>query len=703
MTPRADWLPDVPGLAGLAVVIALLAAYSALDVAKRVQAERTTQRGRWLLAASIGFGTGLWAVSIISASALTAGVSPGYRAAIAAAGWAVAVGTSVAGFGWTAGKVVTLPRALCGAAVVASGIVATQALMLMALAIEPGLEFSLPGLAIALTLALAGTAPAFALFHNVLHFRQAGGRWQPLAATGIAVSILASQHLLFGAASLRQASVNAVDSTVLAATLTIGAAVASLALLMMLLVWSLLESQMRESLRLTKIELQRQAFIDPLTKLANRQMFETALARTVKRVDESGGRLALLLIDLDGFKPINETYGHRSGDRVLRELAVRLRALGQAPETVARLGADEFLLLMDADPTGEDASRLAARVLRDLSQPCKVGSREAAVTCSIGIALYPEHGAMSTLIAHADAAMRSAKATGGATYCFFEARMISGAREQVELLRDLRRALAQGELELYYQPKIHAPSGEITGVEALMRWHHPQRGMISPTIFIPIAERFGLINGLGDWMIDEACRQARAWREEGLRMRVAVNLSVYQLRQADLAERISQALKRHHINPKLLTCEITESVAMEDAQTTKRVFEDLALVGVHISIDDFGTGYSSLSYLRKLPAEELKIDRSFVLDLETSADARAVVDAVVKLAQALGLKVVAEGVETEAQGRILASLGCDELQGFLYARPMSARALSLWASDVEEARPIEFRPSLFGETLMHEL
>ena len=276
--------------------------------------------------------------------------------------------------------------------------------------------------------------------------------------------------------------------------------------------------------------------------------------------------------------------------------------------------------------------------------------------------------------------------------------MVSGAREQFDLLRDLRRALVEGQLHLLYQPKVHAPSGEITGAEALIRWQHPQRGLVAPAVFIPIAERFGLIGAIGNWLIDEACRQAGQWRDEGLRMRVAINLSAHQLRHADLADRIDAALKRHRINPQLLTCEITESVAMEDASNAIRMVEKLGAMGVNISIDDFGTGYSSLAYLRKLRAGELKIDRSFVMDLETSADARAVVDAVVKLAQALGLKVVAEGVETEAQHAILRAFGCHELQGFLFARPMSALALSAWAMDDEGTRSLEFRDSLYKAT-----
>jgi EAL domain-containing protein (putative c-di-GMP-specific phosphodiesterase class I) len=316
--------------------------------------------------------------------------------------------------------------------------------------------------------------------------------------------------------------------------------------------------------------------------------------------------------------------------------------------------------------------------------------------------MYPEHGAMSTLIGHAEAAMRTAKSAGGASHAFFEARMINGSRDQAELLRDLRAALERGQLELYYQPKIHAPSGEITGAEALMRWHHPQRGMVSPGVFIPIAERYGLIGALGLWVIDEACRQVRAWRDSGLRMRVAINLSVHQLRQPDLAERIGAALQRHQINPDLITCEITESSAMEDTDVTMRVLGQLATLGVHISIDDFGTGHSSLSYLRKLPAHELKIDRSFVLDLETSDDARKVASAVINLAKALNLQVVAEGVETEGQNRILRELGCDQLQGYLFAKPMSAKALVVWAMDDVGPRTIGFRASLFKETLAAE-
>jgi EAL domain-containing protein (putative c-di-GMP-specific phosphodiesterase class I) len=253
-------------------------------------------------------------------------------------------------------------------------------------------------------------------------------------------------------------------------------------------------------------------------------------------------------------------------------------------------------------------------------------------------------------------------------------------------------------MELFYQPKIDARSGQVTGAEALLRWKHPTRGMVPPSTFIPLAERYGLMRGLGQWVIEDACRQAQRWREHGLRMRVAINLSALQMRQNDIVELIVQSLERYRVQPSLLTCEITESVAMEDTKATQQTFKRLGKAGVHLSIDDFGTGYSSLSYLRRLPAEELKIDRSFVMDIESSTDARSVVDAVVKLAHALGLRVVAEGVENTRQQEILRELGCDEMQGYMFAKPMSARALLLWAIDDRNVTATAFRESLFGDT-----
>ena len=258
----------------------------------------------------------------------------------------------------------------------------------------------------------------------------------------------------------------------------------------------------------------------------------------------------------------------------------------------------------------------------------------------------------------------------------------------------MRQAIQRQEISLHYQPKIDGRTGEIIGVEALLRWTHPVRGMVSPVIFISLAERFGIIQALGNWVIEEACRQLAEWREMGIHMRMAINLSVHQLRESGLATRIVQALEEHGVAPEQLLCEITESVAMEDTQATHRTFEELGEIGVFLSIDDFGTGYSSLSYLRQLPAQQLKIDRSFIRDLETHEESRAVVHAVVNLAHALGLRVVAEGVETKGQRDILLGMQCDELQGFFYARPMSADNLMAWAAGDKPEGTANFAQSL---------
>jgi diguanylate cyclase len=447
--------------------------------------------------------------------------------------------------------------------------------------------------------------------------------------------------------------------------------------------------------------LREQALADPLTRLPNRLMFEERLDHSLACASDEPGALAVLFVDLDGFKPINDSFGHVAGDAVLREVGKRLLGITRQTDLAARVGGDEFLLLVDKPGTNADAALVAQRVLQAINLPYTLPNGvEVNLSCSVGIVMYPEHGPGQKLIANADAAMYAAKRAGGSTYAFFEPSMELDARVQLELQHDLRAAIENNQLELYYQPKVHALSGQITGVEALARWHHPVRGLIMPAQFIPVAERFGLIGALGNWVIEEACRQVRDWLNVGLRMRVAVNLSMHQLRQEDLVPRIRRALERYRIDASLLTFEITESVAMED--TTVRAFGELAGVGVSLSIDDFGTAYSNFAALRKLPARQLKIDRSLFADIHESSDALAVVDAMIKMAHALGLKVVAEGVETERPRDLLLAMNCDEFQGYLYARPMSAKMLTLWAMDESGAvatEKVDFRPSIYDNSL----
>ncbi len=436
---------------------------------------------------------------------------------------------------------------------------------------------------------------------------------------------------------------------------------------------------------------------DPLTGLLTRQALEGALDAAVQACDSGKRALAVLYVGLDNFRAVNESYGHPAGDALLAETAQRLATLPEHTAIVARVAGDEFALLIDADRG--HAWLAAADALAALSKSYRTAGLELDLSASVGIAVYPDHGSRARLLGHAALAMRTVKLSGGGAHAYYDPALGVDQREQAELLQDLRRALQRGEMRLYYQPKIDARSLQVTAAEALLRWQHPKRGMVSPLVFVPLAERHGLINAIGRWVIEEACQQAAAWRGRGLRMRVAVNISGHQLRQDDFVPFVEACLQRHGIPPSRLTCEITETVAMEDTEVTRRAFEGLRSAGLHVSIDDFGTGHSSLSSVRRLPAAELKIDRAFVTDLASGERARTIVQAIVQMAHTLGMRVVAEGVENEGQRDALMALGCDELQGFLFARPMTAAAIALWADTDDDRARQDFRPSLFDSTL----
>jgi len=437
---------------------------------------------------------------------------------------------------------------------------------------------------------------------------------------------------------------------------------------------------------------------DMLTGLMTRADFEGALDEAVLACNRDAASLALLYVGLDSFRSINEAYGHPVGDAVLTQAADRLRTALGVQLALSRLDGDEFVLLLAAG--ADEAADAAEQLLRELQRPYTVDALSLRLGASVGIAIYPDHGARPRLLGQAAVAMRSVKQLGGGGHAFFDPALAVDERDQAELLQALRRAVEQGQLQLVYQPKVDAQSLQITAAEALLRWEHPQRGTVGPAVFVPLAERHGLMGTIGHWVIEEACRQAAQWRGLGLRMRVAVNISGHQMRQDDLAQHIEDTLHRHGIPAGRLTCEITESVAMEDTAHTRATFERLRALGVHVSIDDFGTGHSSLASLRRLPAAELKIDRAFVTDLAHSERARSIVKAIVDVARTLGLHVVAEGVESTEQRDVLVALGCDELQGYLFARPMSAAALALWAERDEphDGAPADFRASLFDPT-----
>ncbi|MFL6624337.1 MAG: EAL domain-containing protein [Sulfurifustis sp.] len=431
------------------------------------------------------------------------------------------------------------------------------------------------------------------------------------------------------------------------------------------------------------------AYYDGLTGLPNRQLFQEHLRTALTDAAQHRRLVALLFLDLDHFKRINDTLGHALGDGLLQAVAGRLVGCvrtardGDAravDDTVARLGGDEFIVALYDLEKREDAVRVAERILAAVSEPLRLERHEVAVTASLGISIYPlDADDAATLLKHADAAMYQAKESGRNSYLFYDEAISAGAADRPSLQAKLRRAFDQGQLSLYYQPIVALAEQNVVGVEALLRWDHPEIGNISPARFIPLAEESGLILPIGEWVLRTACAQMRAWEHAGLPpLRVAVNLSARQLRDRDFVATVRNALDRAQFDPRRLDIELTESMIMEDAPHVRPSLDALKAMGVRLSVDDFGTGYSALSYLRSFPIDTLKIDRAFVRDITAAPDEGAIVAAILAMAASLKLSVIAEGVESEAQLAFLRRHGCGLAQGYLLCRPLPADALEAW-------------------------
>ena len=427
----------------------------------------------------------------------------------------------------------------------------------------------------------------------------------------------------------------------------------------------------------TEERIKNLAYLDVLTGLPNRRLFQDRLHVAIAHVHRHGGRLAVMFLDLDLFKRINDTLGHGIGDKVLQETARRLETCLREGDTVARLGGDEFVILLPDLERVEDLPKMAERVISVVRMPFTVDAHELYVTTSVGIAVYPEDGAgVETLLKNADTAMYRAKDLGRNSYQLYTPAMNARSFERLAMEASLRHALTRGEFVLAYQVKVDLASGRMSGVEALLRWHHPDLGLVSPADFIPLAENMGLIAEIGAWVMEAACRQCKGWHDLGLPpVGIAVNVSALQFREDNVPAMVGRALAASGLDPRHLELELTESVLMQRVEEVAAVLHEMRALGVRVSIDDFGTGYSSLSYLKRMPIDALKIDRSFVGDITEDGDGAEIVNTIVNLAHNLKLKAVAEGVETPAQAAFLRDCGCDEIQGYLVSRPVSAEDL----------------------------
>jgi diguanylate cyclase (GGDEF)-like protein/PAS domain S-box-containing protein len=429
--------------------------------------------------------------------------------------------------------------------------------------------------------------------------------------------------------------------------------------------------------------IEQQNHFDALTGLANRTLLDERLRNAIEHAQASGGRVTVALVDLDQFKLINDSFGHQSGDALLRVVAQRLKACVRDSDTVARQGGDEFVLVLRNYANDDEITSIMQRVQTSIAQPWLAGRRELQITCSIGIAVYPQDGrSADVLLRNADSAMYKAKETGRNNYQFFTAELNRLVFERLSVERRLRGALVGKQFVLHYQPRVDIRTGRIVAAEALLRWRAPQGGLYGPARFITVAENTGLIVPIGKWVLRTACDQARSWQIQGLRsILVSVNVSPRQFREGDMVQTVAEALEQSGLPARCLQLELTENTIMDDAEKYVSMLRDLKQLGVQLAVDDFGTGYSSLSYLKRFPVDHLKIDRAFVKDITTDPDDGAIVQTIIALGHKLGMRIVAEGVESEEQREYLQRARCDELQGFYFSKPVPASEFATLLSD----------------------
>lgn len=680
---------DAP-LVLFSVLVAILASYTALDMAGRIA---TAARGRyarmWLAGGSIAMGFGIWSMHFVGMLAFRLPIPLGYDPAITGLSLLIAVLASAFALRLVSRDHLPPGRLAMGALALGAAVASMHYTGMAAMRMRPGIDYDPLLFVVSIVVAVGASGAAlwiaFRLRRSMprvhqLRFGAAvvmGGAIAAMHYTGMAAA-------QFPLGSVCGAATDGMDPHALAVPIL----VITVCVLAVALITSVLDMRLEmrtavlaDALGEANKELEFLALHDKLTHLPNRVLLEDRFAQAIQAASRQHGVFAVLFVDLDGFKGVNDTYGHQVGDGLLVQIANRLRAAVRSEDTISRVGGDEFVVLVGVDEPA-DAGMVAGTLIETLRETVYVEGHALHVSGTIGIALYPADGQdQDALMTNADAAMYHAKASGRNAYCYFESSMNHQARAQQTLIQDLRGAVRNGQLQLHYQPKFSASDNRLVGAEALLRWNHPVQGLLMPDQFITLAEKTGTIVPIGGWVLDEACRQLAVWHAIGhTDWSMAVNLSALHFCHAGMVESVARALAQHRVPAACLTLEITETTAMRDVEATLEIMTRLDAMGVRIAIDDFGTGYSSLLHLKRIPASELKIDRGFVRDLAEDTEDAAIVSAIVALGRTLKLQVVAEGVETAAQQSFLAGLGCDALQGYLLGKPMPAAQFASMAA-----------------------
>ena len=627
-------------------------------------------------------GVGIWSMHFIGMLAFSLPIDLGYDLTLTLVSLVAAIAASTFALWVACRRALTVRRLLSGAVIMGTGVGAMHYIGMEAMMMLPRIVYH-PGW-FALSVLVAISASGAALWMTSYVGRADSRRWllKIAAAVVMGCAVVGLHYTGMQAAQFPLGSIcGAANAGVDTQWLSVVIAMITFAVLAIALIVTMLDNRhtsqtgaLNQSLHEANKELEHMALHDRLTRLPNRALLEDRIDQAKQSAIRNNSRFSVLFMDLDGFKAVNDAYGHALGDELLVETAARIRSGLRAEDTVARFGGDEFVVLSEMSDA-DDAAAIASKIVHLIAEPYEVGGMALRLSTSIGIALYPQDGDdAETLLVNADAAMYHRKGRGRNGYSFFDPSMNADAEKHLRLVQDMRQAIERNELVLHYQPRFDAPDSPPSGAEALVRWNHPEQGVIMPDKFIPAAEKTGFIVDIDNWVLNEACRQLSVWRSEGHDMTVSVNLSALRFAHADLVDTVSAALEKHNLPPQCLILEITESTAMDDVDLSMAILKQLDQLGVRISIDDFGTGYSSLLYLKRLPASELKIDRGFIRELVHDTEDAAIVSAIIALGKALQLKIVAEGVETVDQKRFLAELGCDSLQGYLLGRPVPSAA-----------------------------
>ncbi|QXB59633.1 putative bifunctional diguanylate cyclase/phosphodiesterase [Pantoea agglomerans] len=661
----------------VSLIVVFIASFTALDTAGRVAVSRGWSARFWLLVGGIAMGIGVWAMHFIGMLAMMMPMMMRYDTRLTILSLLVAILASVLAFGQTVGGLhLTRQRLLSGTLILGAGVVVMHYLGMYALLIEPQPEWN--ALLVALSVLIAFAASGLALW-LAFHLRQGDHHlmlMRGLASLVMGIAIAGMHYVGMAAAEFSHSSMmqpHGVSNAGLAVWVTL----ITLTILGITLLSSMLDAQLRAARLATRLnranqELRQLAMHDNLTTLPNRVMLEQQLDLAIKQAMLNEHRFAVIYMDLDGFKAVNDTWGHHVGDRLLVAVAERLCSQLSNTMLLVRLGGDEFVLMAECDISA--ARQLAQKLVKVISSPFELDRYVLHVSLSAGIAIFPLHGRnRQELLFNADAAMYHTKHSGRNGWCLFEPAMSAATQHQLELANDLWEAIEREQMRLFYQPKFCSGGTRLMGFEALLRWQHPQRGLLTPELFLPRAEKTGQIIALGNWVIGEACRQLRLWHSQGQSdWTVSVNLSALQFHQRDLLTILTQTLARYQLPGSALMLEITEAIAMRDPAFSQQRIRELQQAGVSVAIDNFGIGYANLLHLKDLDASELKIDRSFINCLRPGSEDATVVSAMLTLAQSLNLRMVAEGVETEEQQHLLTSLGFDALQGYLLGKPTPA-------------------------------